>query len=373
MGEIYEQLKSETLPEISTKLRFYSMQAKNLYNQIEQQEQLYKQQQQQIEQYNKAKENEKLKPWEYETKGSLTLQEARENLINLRENLNLNTLYLNGYKLLNEIGHYFHGEWNYTIVLFGETSYTFTLSEEDFIQMTHAEVEGFRLNDSMSIINQLKNTQAATKWDTEEAKQKGYDTKIWNNYKYVIKRAKKILARGQKDVNIRTKFNSGEQLEGYLALIEQNQIQELQICLENLHEIAYNKAIEHLGLEKFNLLHMYTYDIITALNRQTNQRGFWTGGDTKKHGQIKGQNASVFSFSTIRNQLLKVSSLFEKINFSKLVEKMQQAKPEAKKSLLNQATKIMKEVTAGFDARIIQDINAYTDDINQEIDKLFAK
>jgi len=39
------------------------------------------------------------------------------------------------------------------------------------------------------------------------------------------------------------------------------------------------------------------------LKAQTNSRGFWSGGDTEKEGQIKGEGASIFDFSTIRNQL----------------------------------------------------------------------
>lgn len=363
MGEIFEYFKDQTLPEIQNKINNFAQKAQQLKNEIRTLEDQYKRINEihnWAEQYNSLLKEEKVKIWQIEKYGSSQLNAARENLINLRQNLGLNEKYLEGYKLLNEIGHYFHGMWQYTIVLFDKSSYTFTLSEEEFLKITHAEVEGFMLNDKMTIINQLKNTQAATLWDSEEGLKKGYKKSAWTDYKYIIRRAQAILAQGGYPV---AQYSQGQILEGYLALSQNLEaIGELQ----GISNIVKKARRRHLFDEFFDLQKM-VLDYYKQLSEQTNTRGFWTGGDTTQHGQIKGENASIFKFSTILNQLDKVQKLFDNINFSKLQQKIEQAKPEMKQSLQHETQQVINKVISAFDATIS---NISAQDIQNDIDSI---
>lgn len=371
MGETFQYFKNQTLIELQNKLQNYSLQARLLYQEITTKEtfyeQIYAKQQQLYNQLNTSRN----RPWE---QGSFELQQVESQLIEARNNLQLNKLYLDGYRLLNEIGEYFHQTWDYSVTLFGETSYTFQMGMEDFLSISHATVEGFRLNNKASILEAMKTTQIKNviQWDTKESRKQGYNTQMFKNYNYAIDRAKSILSRGKASTINRFTFNAGERLEGYLAYIEKGQIYRKKLQLEQIHDIAYRKAIKHLGNENFNILRDQVINLLTELNEQTNTRGFWSGGDTAGHGQIKGENASVFSFSTIRNQLLRISVLFNNINFDKLLEKRKDVKNLAIQNLDKKTQEIINEVISAFDVSSIIGKNKINllDEINQIIDQL---
>ena len=72
---------------------------------------------------------------------------ARQELLKARENLQLHILYEQGYRLLNEIGHYFNGAWNYTVTISeGGQLVSFTLTEEQFISsLKEIHLSGFKM------------------------------------------------------------------------------------------------------------------------------------------------------------------------------------------------------------------------------------
>lgn len=371
MGEIYNYFKQNTFVDILPKINEFRNDAGELLNKIFIAKEFLKHN----DEYNKALNQyydllavEKVKPWQ---QGSEKYELAKQQIIKTRQSIQLNKYYKDGYELLNRIGHFFNGEWDYTIVLFGETSYTFKMTMEDILSVSQADVAGFRLMDKGTILEKMKETQIERiEWDTEEGLEKGYSTKDFKLYNYAIERGKQILSQGNSGISMRLNFNAGERLEGFLAMVERkDRISSINI-LKEIYDIAYRRSVKHLGANQFNTLREDIFTILSQLNEQTNQRGFWTGGDTKEHGQIKGENASLFSFSTIENQLKKVTLLFNNLNFEKLQEKVDEGKEQGKPILQEKIDAVLNKLLSGFNAIKVPDASALRDEINSLIDSL---
>lgn len=304
-----------------------------------------------------------------------------------REQLALNSFYIEGYRLLNEIGHYFHGNWNYTIVLFGQSNYTFQMDEEEILSSDgqggynyiEATATGFRLKaydrtQSQLMADQLMNISSdhmieQHAWDEE-------DIESFKNYNYIINKARAILMQGndnppnieeaaKKAVKV-ARYNRGQRIEGYFALMEQQQLTYL-----NSIAMTVRASVRHLGNAQFAGLRDEVKNFYYLLKEQTNTRGFWTGGDTRGHGQIKSTGASIFDFDTIRTQLAKVIGLFENIDLSGIDQKVENAQGPARNILMNEVDNILNQLIAGFDATTISGgVKGVNTDIQGEIESL---
>lgn len=351
MGETSAYFQQQTSSIIFQQLSNYADKANHLLMRIEDQENLFNEADKQfniIQDYEQARQSDVDSGSSYWVK-SQQLVDAEKRLIEMRERFQINELYKEGYKLLNEIGHYFHGEWQYSITLFGKENYTFQMGMEQFLKYTHATVNGFVLDSKTSILSQLVDTQIEgvkkIKWDNNRTDR--YNKKTYNNYAYVIQKARNILTNG--GTYSVAKYNAGQLLEGYMAYGEDEENLSQINVIGGLVRLASRR---HLGIENFGALEDSVLDVFFALQKQTNTRGFWSGGDTAGEGQVKGANASVFSFSTIKNQLNKVKNLFGQLDFSKLEEKVNQAKPEARQALEKEIRMHLNEVGGAFDKLI---------------------
>lgn len=375
MGEIFEYFKDQTYQDISNQLNNYGVQAEALLSQIDIKEsilsksQLFNNVNNIYNELNKTERNSR--HW---IQGSELLQATENYLIQKRNQMQLNYLYLQGYKLLNQIGHYINQtSWDYTVVLFGEHSVTLSLQLDEFLKFTHFTAEGMVLDTKDSILNRLGEIQngTITEWEkTDNPYSSEYNLTAYKNYQYTIDRAKAILVQGKADSG-RFSFNQGERLEGFLAYMEDEQKRFLRIAkLQAIKEIAFKQSSRHLGLSVFNHLHTMIQEVLDALRSQTNQRGFWSGGDIKKYGQVKGENATVFKFSTIRNQLDRVSQLLINIDFSPLQEGLSRAGPKAAQILKQKANNKINELINVFNSTNIQAIGTDFNLTNSEIDQI---
>lgn len=373
MGEIYKYFKDQTLSQISLELRGYTQRAQSILQKLDQEEFLYATSigTQMAEGYYYGALNKNIKIDEegnekISFKATKQSNKIRDYLIKEREQIN--QTYIEGYVLLNEIGKYFHKAWNYTIVMYqGNDMYNFTMSQSEFLKYITFDFTGAKLKsfsnklfntfNEQSVLGQMKKTQ----WNGKGR----YDISLFNNYKDAIDRARIILINGHEHV---PKYNKGQIIEGYFGYTNESTSEKLKI-LQNMKSIVEKSYEEHLG-EAFDVLK----SIYSALSQQTNSRGFWSGGDTKQQGQIKGAGASVFNFSTIRNQLEKVIYLFNNLDFSKLENYINNAKGKAKQSLLKASQQILNDVITAFDqTNLSLSANDIQDQINSIINKQFKK
>ena len=194
----------------------------------------------------------------------------------------------------------------------------------------------------------------------------------YNNYVNAIDYAKKIASNAREPVAI-ANYNRGQVLEGYFAYAEQNT--NISSMLEDLSNRVNLARGHHLG-NRYRQLHKDLQELANDLKEQTNSRGFWSGGDTEEEGQIKGEGASIFQFSTIKRQLSQFLQITDKLNFTGLKDALNnQVKPEARKSLENKVQKILEETMGAFNATNLSlstlgNINSLKSDINILIDEL---
>lgn len=381
MGEIFEYFKNQTYSQISARLNQYGQQAAQLLQIIEQKEAKLASQkkfQAKTNEYNILDSLErKQHHW---IQGSEQLQAIESYLIDKREQIQLNKAYLDGYKLLNEIGHYINQEsWDYTIVLFGEQNVTLSLPMEEFLKFTHFTTEGVVLDSKASILGRLAEIEQGTitNWESGQDQQGNklfntseYNISAYKDYQYVLNRAKAILSQGHADLKIAS-YNQGQRLEGYLAYMENEETRADNIArLSAIRYIAFHQSVKHLGGSDFTDLHNMILDVLMAIQKQTNTRGFWSGGDVQKYGQIKGENASVFSFSTIRNQLKRVSLLLTTLDWSALQEGIERAGPQAKSILKSIAQHKLSEVIDVFNTTKIAKDGGDFNLLDSEIDAI---
>ena len=270
---------------------------------------------------------------------------ARQELLKAREGLQLNVLYEQGYRLLNEIGHYFNGSWGYIVTMTeGGQLVSFTLTEDQFISsLKEIHLSGFKIISSKStILERMKELNIQEDYWNDSEKQKAYE-----DYTKIIEYAKDKM-------NI-AKYNKGQQLEGFFAYMDQHK--DFGNLLSSIS--ARIDALDSGTLQdrRKGKLNRDIWKVIKQISEQTNSRGFWTGGDTAKEGQIKGEGASIFKYSTIINQLDQFVKMTQdignKLNFSQLQEKLNAAKPRAKRALEKKIDTLINNVLAGFNATTI--------------------
>lgn len=339
MGEATEYYKNETQSQIIAKLQAYKSKAQALYDEIDTKEKQYqKEQEKQITLFNQMQK--------YTDASSL----ARQQLLAAREELGLTAAYLEGYKFLNEIGHYFNGQWQYSLTISSQGEMlTFNMSEEQFLKLGEAHLGGFKImTGKTSILQQMKDSQiTAIKWDGSNQDER-YNQQIYDNYMNIVNYAKGVTEHAKNPVAI-ANYNKGQILEGYFAYGEtHNNIASHLAELSAQVDLAKE---HHLG-NRYRALHNALQEIANELHAQTNARGFWTGGDTRGQGQIKGEGASIFSYSTIKNQLLKFTQITEQLNFTELEQAINNAKPEIKAALQRNVDNIINMVMAQFNATV---------------------
>lgn len=385
MGEIAEYFKQETLTEITQHLQVFRAQAQSLLAKIDAAEKLYNNMLARSEELGQAYEDlYNDQRWYINSREKLN---AYSVINKYREQVSLNSFYLEGYRLLNEMGHYFHGNWNYTIVLFGQNNYTFQMNEEEFLSSNEnggynyieATATGFRLKaydrtQSQLMAEQLMNVNSdhmieQHAWDEE-------DMTSFKNYNYIINKARAILMQGRanppnveeaaKKATKVARYNRGQRTEGYLALMEQQQLGYL-----NTIAMAVRASVRHLGEAQFSDLCNQVKEFYNLLKEQTNTRGFWTGGDTAGHGQIKSTGATIFDFDTIRTQLLKVIGLFENIDLSGIEQNVENAQGPAANILNEKVQEVLSNIMAGFDATMISGgVQGFNSDLRADIQNL---
>lgn len=356
MGDTFQYFKDLTQTEIIEKLLLYKAQAQTLLSNIQTQEDKY---------------NEEMatKIFEFSTMKKMTEQSgaAHKQLLQARARLQLEQLYTQGYKLLNEIGHAFNGDWQYSITIsyYGEMI-TFHLTEEQFLQTGEWHLGSFRLIDTKStLLETMRKMQIeGKKWDNKDDI---YNQQMYENYRNSINYAKGIVNQAKDNISVEiAQYNTGQILEGYFGFLEKHD--RMQNRFNVLQSIA-----ERVALAQQEALHGYRYGKLSSdlqrlandLKAQTNSRGFWSGGDTEKEGQIKGEGASIFDFSTIRNQLQKFINITDKLNFTQLEVALNKAKPSVKRALEKKIKESLDEVMAQFNATVISQSssNKLSDDI----------
>lgn len=355
MGETFEYFKEQTSLQIFNQLKIYQNQAWVILSEITAKEKLYEiQQQQQINLFNSMEK--------FTNESSL----IRQNLLLVRAEMGITDAYIKGYRLLNEIGHFFNGEWQYSITLFGQENVTFQMDIDDFLQAGEAHLSGFRLSSKTTILEKMKTAQVTKiNWNDKQGR---YNLDFYNNYKSVIGYARGILIKGGENP---PNYNLGQQLEGYMAFGE---VMARLKKLSSISRIVDSAKVEKLGAARFNELHQGALDIFIQLQKQTNSRGFWSGGDTKGEGQVKGEGASIFQYSTIINQLEKFIQITGRFNFSKLEQALQNnVKIKARSHLEKKMKIVINEIMSQFNA--ISTNKAVLDDITElsgEIDNLLT-
>lgn len=285
---------------------------------------------------------------------------ARQELLKAREDLQLHILYEQGYRLLNEIGHYFNGAWNYTVTISeGGQLVSFTLTEDQFISsLKEIHLSGFKMiSSNTTILERMKELNIQKDYWNDSEKQKSYE-----DYTKIIEYAKDNMNIAQ--------YNKGQQLEGFFAYINQHKkFSDLLSSISSRIDVLNNGTLQERSKRKLN---NDIQKVIDEIAKQTNSRGFWTGGDTDKEGQIKGEGANIFKYSTIKNQLsqfVKMTQGIEnKLNFSQLQEKLNAAKPRAKRNLEKKIDSLIDSLLVGFNATKIskeryQEIDAIIEDL----------
>lgn len=367
MGETFQYFKAETSLQLMMELQGFQTRAKMLSTLIKGAEQTYRMMNiSTIQAFNNRDRN---LGWTDE------FAAQRQRLLDARQALGLSQMYIKGYELLNEIGHWFNNRegWQYSVTLFGRENITFHLTQDEFLSISEAHLSGFKLMSKTSILAQLKDVTDEKKrinWNDEKNKDTHYNKKLFDSYKRSIRHAYSVLTNGGAGGEKYADYNEGQILEGYMAYTEKEQKSHLAVLaqLANVDNLSVNA---HLGSHNFNMMKSL-YD---QLKQQTNSRGFWTGGDTAIEGQIKGEGAGVFKYETITNQLDKFVNIINQINFSKLEKAVEQIKPKARSSLANKTKQILDEVMAQFNAITanagsLYHINQLSQDIDAVIDRM---
>ena len=347
MGETFQYFKEQTSLEVMAQIRQYQDEAVNILANITDKELQY-----QSQQFNN------ISTFTNMVKFTNDSSIMRDQLLQARAELGLTGAYIEGYKFLNKVGHYFNSKdgWNYSVTLFGRENVTFQMSEDDFLSLGEAHLSGFKLiGKKTSILEKMRDTQnlkgqvTEIQWknDLTDTSSK-YNKALYDSYKNIITYARAILIRGGSS----PKYNEGQILEGYLAFGEKiNRLHSL-VSLSEKVERAKNK---HLGDGDFSNLSNFFQQQIDSIQKQiekqTNSRGFWTGGDTSKEGQIKGEGASIFSYETITNQLQKFIQITGQLKFDKLQMALEkQIKPKARSALEKTIEETIAEIISSFNA-----------------------
>lgn len=299
----------------------------------------------------------------------------RQRLLDARKSIGLNQMYLKGYELLNEIGRWFNNRegWKYSVTLFGNENVTFHLTQDQFLNISEAHLSGFKLMNKTSILTQLKDIEDERRvnWINDKNNTSThYNKALFDSYRSSIKHVYSVLTNGGAEKGGYSDYNEGQILEGYMAYTEKEQKTHLMV-LSQLAGIDDLSVKAHLGSHNFNMMKSL-YD---QLKKQTNSRGFWTGGDTQIEGQVKGEGASVFKYETITNQLDKFVHIMNQIKFDKLQQAVQQqVQPRARSALSNKVKAILNEVMGQFNATQTNAISLNEiSSLSGEIDALLTK
>lgn len=377
MGDVSEYFKTQTKTSILSQVQIYRSEAISLLAQIKQAEREYELlQSSNLQQWsNRIKDNNRNSSV---YKNNSTLHQI---LVDARQELELTKYYQQGYTLLNNIGHMFHGEWEYTVVVTSKTAagsqnISFRIPEYVFTQLLDFNhLERATLVNKTTILEKMKEYGIqGSEWiknSNSIENQHNYDV-----YTYIIDYAKSILKTADGS-NAVVNYNTGQVLEGYLALSEQKGLFRSFLStvksMEKLNDQAKN---EHLGSSRFNNLQ----SLVKALQDQTNSRGFWSGPDTKSAGQIKGMGASVYKNSTITRQLEKFCMLTEQLeygmDFSALETAVQSnVKPSVQRQLQRDINYYLNELISAFDATTVSrssqlSLDSRMQDIFTGLDKL---
>lgn len=365
MGETFQYFEEQTKADVLQRLSQLRAEGAGILSEISVTEKLY----------NQAYQKQQYAFWQMK-KRTAESSLARQQLIQAQYNFGMVQAYIKGYKFLNKVGHYFNGEWGYSVNLpDGGRMITFHLSEEEFLELGEVHLSdggSFRLASTSSILQKMKDSQIkGTYWD-EVKDDERYNQTNYNNYVNAIDYAKKIASNAREPVAI-ANYNRGQVLEGYFAYAEQNT--NISSMLEDLSNRVNLARGHHLG-NRYRQLHKDLQELANDLKEQTNSRGFWSGGDTEEEGQIKGEGASIFQFSTIKRQLSQFLQITNNLNFTGLKNALNnQVKPEARKSLENKVQKILEETMGAFNATNLSlstlgNINSLKSDINVLIEEL---
>ena len=365
MGETFQYFQEETKVDVLQRLMQLRTEAVNI-----------------LEEINSTKANYQKKYEKHENffwqmkKHNAKSSWVRQRLISGQYKTGMIQAYIKGYTFLNKVGHYFNGEWNYSVNLpEGGHMITFHLSEEEFLKLGEVHLSdggSFRLASTSSVLKKMADAQIkGTYWD-EISDDQRYNQINYENYKNAIDYAKSVAANAKEPINI-ANYNRGQILEGYFAYAEQNI--NINNILQDLSDRVNLARYKHLG-NRYRQLHRDLQDIADDLKEQTNSRGFWSGGDTEKEGQIKGEDASIFQFSTIERQLMKFLEITTQLDFHNLKEALDnQVKPEAKASLEQKVQKTLEEVMGAFNAttistKTLDTISLLSSEINDLINEL---
>lgn len=391
MGEIADYFETMTKTELTAKIHTFQQKAYFLQQQILDLEAQYEKEnaddiriRAEIQEKHKAFLNgrdfytltnkEKAEYWKLGNTSSYT-----KRLNEARKELHINYVYNEGYHLLNDIGAFFRGQsWNYRLTLTDKAqgTYSFIMDSDEFIEEnTRFTLEGLVLKDASSIINKYKDIMNQERlielhaWNDTDSL---YNLQQLQNYATSTEYGKRILIRGNSGGNLDiplTKqefgYSHGNIIEGYMALLDhQNKNTEHLIALmEKVANIANSGKSVHLGSSFVELEGLYM-----QLQRQTNSAGFWTGPDTKY--QEKTNKASVYDFSTIRNQLNKVVLLFSNLNFVPLEQKAKDAESWAVEQISATYRNIIQKLASAFNATGFSEVDTMS--LNSEIQALLS-
>lgn len=297
---------------------------------------------------------------------------AHQQLINFRKNFSLEQDYLEGYKLLNEIGHAFNGEWNYTVVVkdAGGQMISFTLTEEQFLPLINMDHLGrATLVSDNTVLQKMANAQiTGQKWDGTSSNPL-LNQNIYNTYSDVINYAKGIMINGKATAD----YNSGQILEAYLAFNErQKEFQTLVNNMSILQEITSQAEDEHLG-DNFQLLVTMINNIRTQMRGTAGHgaQGFWAGPDTPGFGQVKGSGASIFTYTSIERQLNKFLQLTKTLDFTNLEVALSKESPNLHNNLKLALDRQWQKIKQGFNLTTLKgqsvDILGSIEDLSTEI------
>lgn len=341
MGEALQYFKDQTSIEVIQRLNAYKAMAQDILSNIEAKERFYE--------LTLGSTISKFTAMQKYTGQSSAI---RQSLLDARETAGLNQDYLNGYRLLNEIGHAFNGDWGYSLTIdSGGGKITFHMNEEQFLTLGEAHLGGFKLiTAKSSILQKMADAQIeGIKWNNEDQR---YNLQAYKNYTNAIEYAKGIITHAKDSTPI-ANYNKGQILEGYFAFLDKRS--KYTNVINYLQAVADQVGIapsEHLGYG-YGKLKQNLQRIAADLRAQTNTRGFWSGGDTASEGQVKGEGASMFQFSTIRNQLSKFIQISDNLHFERLEEAMAQARPRAKQALEKKLQEALSEVMSQFNATTV--------------------
>lgn len=329
MGEVTQYFQQETVHEILPKLKKYETQAKQYISEIIQYETT-------MNLYNKQEE------WFLtSTQTKAEIIQAERNVYNkladtrkqiVMDNQKIKNTIKNSYKLINNIGELFHEEIIYSITLPGSNgNITFEMPISQFLKnaVNISYTSGISLKDTSTLLNRLSQSrsQKIKKFDWNDQKNDFYNTVNYNNFLYEIR----IAAAGGKII----KFNNeGTKLESFLHWVNEGWV----------NGGYTSQSIHHLGESAFNAM---VNNLQNARDLGHNNKPYWSEGDVGNK-QVKGAGADVTDTKSLKQQLLRFTTMTSLIDLNSLSKKLESTKNQVDDAGVKEVTKIINGLAHAF-------------------------